>query len=68
MNIDSKLIKNCLLIRFCRIASKFTSISLHISDKSSFGLKISLLFLNPLLLVLNKLLLADNEFLFCIVS
>ena len=44
MNIDSKMIKNCLLIQVCRITSKSTSISLYNSDKSSFGLKISLLF------------------------
>ena len=37
MNIDSKLIENCLLIQVCRIASKSTSISLYNSDKSSFG-------------------------------
>ena len=37
MNIDSKLTKNCLLIQFCRIASKSTLISLYNSDKSSFG-------------------------------
>ena len=37
MNIDGKLIKNCLLIQFCRITSKSTSISLYNSDKSSFG-------------------------------
>ena len=37
MDIDSKLIKNCLLIQFCRITSKSTSISLYNSDKSSFG-------------------------------
>ena len=63
MNIDSKLIKNCPLIRLLQNLHRSLS---TIPIKVVLVKKFHFCFLHPLLLVLNKLLLANNEFLFCI--